>query len=60
MNESAKRRLIEMAYAHPTKAVANYKALVELAQRIAEADSVMLKLDADSVEQAVKNIFGAV
>ena len=59
-NDEAKLMFNKMVGEHSTKAIANYSALIELAKRIADADEYMLKIDPESVRDAVKNIIGVV
>ena len=59
-NDEAKKRLMKVANDYPARLVDNFSAVIELAKRIADADSVMLKIDPDSVEEAVKNVLGVV
>lgn len=57
-NDEAKKRLIHTMHMFPNQMVENYDALIELARRISEVDSVMIKLDPESVERAARNILG--
>ncbi len=54
----AKSRFLDVAFSNNTRAVANFEALVTLAQLLYQAENVGFKIDPDSVEKAVKNILG--
>lgn len=54
----ARKRFLEVAMRYSTRATANFSALIELAKRIYDAESVGLVLEPNSVEEAVKNILG--
>ena len=57
-HSEAKKRFIEIAMRYSTRAVANFGALIELAKRVYEAESVGMVLEPNSVEEAVKNVLG--
>ncbi len=52
----ARERFLITTFAHSTRSVENFEALMELARRICEAEAVGFKIDPDSVEKAVKDI----
>lgn len=54
----ARRRFLEVAMRYSTRSTANFDALIDLAKRIYEAESVGFKLDPDSVETALKHVLG--
>ena len=54
----ARERFLLTTFAHSTRAVENFHALIELATRIVEAEAVGFKLDPESVETAVKTVLG--
>ena len=54
----ARKRFLEVALIHGLRASENFEALMAMAQEIVRAEAVGFKIDADSVERAVKNLLG--